>query len=128
MSEALLEVRNLVKHFPVGRATVRAVDGVTLSIRRGETLGLVGESGCGKTTTGRCVLLLERPTQGEIVFEGIKLNELPDAALRKTRRRISLRRQRRCSHSLRSSPRKRGPRVKNRIPACAGMNGVWDRH
>jgi ABC-type oligopeptide transport system ATPase subunit len=47
VSEALLEVRNLVKHFPVGRATVRAVDGVTLSIRRGETLGLVGVSGCG---------------------------------------------------------------------------------
>ena len=90
MSEALLEVRNLVKHFPVGRATVRAVDGVTLSIRRGETVGLVGESGCGKTTTGRCVLLLERPTQGDIVFEGIKLTELPDAALRKTRRRMQV--------------------------------------
>ncbi len=90
MSEALLEVRNLVKHFPVGRATVRAVDGVTLSIQRGETLGLVGESGCGKTTTGRCVLLLERPTQGDIVFEGINLAELPDAALRKTRRRMQV--------------------------------------
>jgi oligopeptide transport system ATP-binding protein len=90
VSEALLEVRNLVKHFPVGRATVRAVDGVTLSIQRGETLGLVGESGCGKTTTGRCVLLLERPTQGDIVFEGIKLTELPDAALRKTRRRMQV--------------------------------------
>lgn len=90
MSEALLEVRNLVKHFPVGRGAVRAVDGVSLSIRRGETLGLVGESGCGKTTTGRCVLLLERPTSGQIIFEGIELNALPDAALRKTRRHMQV--------------------------------------
>jgi oligopeptide transport system ATP-binding protein len=90
MTEALLEVRNLVKHFPVGQGTVRAVDGVSLRIQRGETLGLVGESGCGKTTTGRCVLLLERPTQGEIVFEGIELTGLPDAALRKTRRRMQV--------------------------------------
>ena len=90
MSEALLEVRNLVKHFPVAHGAVRAVDGVSLSIRRGETLGLVGESGCGKTTTGRCVLLLERPTSGQIIFEGIELNALPDAALRKTRRRMQV--------------------------------------
>jgi oligopeptide/dipeptide ABC transporter ATP-binding protein len=90
MSEALLEVRNLVKHFEVGKGTVRAVDGVSLSIQRGETLGLVGESGCGKTTTGRCVLLLERPTSGEIIFEGIDLTHLPDAALRKTRRRMQV--------------------------------------
>jgi oligopeptide transport system ATP-binding protein len=90
MSEALLEVRNLVKHFEVGKGTVRAVDGVSLSIQRGETLGLVGESGCGKTTTGRCVLLLERPTSGEIIFEGIDLTHLPDTALRKTRRRMQV--------------------------------------
>jgi oligopeptide/dipeptide ABC transporter ATP-binding protein len=90
MSEALLEVRNLVKHFSVGQGTVRAVDDVTLSIRRGETLGLVGESGCGKTTTGRCVLLLERPTRGEIVFEGTDLTSLSDAALRKVRRHIQV--------------------------------------
>ena len=68
---ALLEVRNLVKHFHVGGGlfggapgVVRAVDGVSFAIRRGETLGLVGESGCGKTTTGRCILQLERPTSG----------------------------------------------------------------
>ena len=66
MSEVLLEVRDLVKHFPVGaglrRSTlsVKAVDGVSFKLHRGETLGLVGESGCGKTTTGRCVLQLER--------------------------------------------------------------------
>ena len=73
MSEVLLEVRNLVKHFEVGgglfggrRGLVRAVDGVSFAIRRGETLGLVGESGCGKTTTGRSILQLEKPTSGEI--------------------------------------------------------------
>ena len=90
MSDALLEVRNLVKHFQVGKGTVKAVDGVSLSIRRGETLGLVGESGCGKTTTGRCVLLLERPTGGEIVFEGTELTALPDGALRGMRRRMQV--------------------------------------
>src|SRR5262245_65572182 len=88
MSEALLEVRNLVKHFPVSaglrRSTVsvKAVDGISFSLQRGETLGLVGESGCGKTTTGRCVLLLERPTSGEIVFEGAELTTLPEQQLR----------------------------------------------
>jgi oligopeptide transport system ATP-binding protein len=96
MSEALLEVRNLVKHFPVGaglrRSTlsVKAVDGVSFSLQRGETLGLVGESGCGKTTTGRCVLLLERPTSGQIVFEGSDLTTLPEKKLRAMRRRMQV--------------------------------------
>src|SRR3989454_7777266 len=73
----LLEVRNVVKHFTVGggmfggpRGIVRAVDGVSFALHRGETLGLVGESGCGKTTTGRCILQLERATSGQILFEG----------------------------------------------------------
>ena len=57
-------------------AQVKAVDGVSFDIRRGETLGLVGESGCGKTTTGRCILQLERPTEGEILFDGISLTKL----------------------------------------------------
>jgi oligopeptide transport system ATP-binding protein len=97
VSEALLDVRELVKHFAVGRgvlgrtfATVRAVDRVSFSIRKGETLGLVGESGCGKTTTGRCILQLERPTGGRIVFEGVDLVTLDEPALRAVRRRIQV--------------------------------------
>ena len=98
MSEVLLEVENLVKHFPVdggiigarGAAQVRAVDGVSFTIRRGETLGLVGESGCGKTTTGRCILMLERPTSGRIAFEGVDLTTLDHQALRSVRRRVQV--------------------------------------
>ncbi len=94
----ILEVRHLVKHFPVGggglRAkpggVVRAVDGVSFSIRRGETLGLVGESGCGKTTTGRCILQLERPTSGQVVFEGQNLTTLTEAELRPVRRKLQV--------------------------------------
>jgi oligopeptide transport system ATP-binding protein len=97
MSEALLQVENLVKHFPVGggvfsgaTATVKAIDGVSFTVRRGETLGLVGESGCGKTTTGRCILHLERPTSGRILFEGVDLTALDERGLRAMRRRIQV--------------------------------------
>jgi oligopeptide/dipeptide ABC transporter ATP-binding protein len=91
MSDVMLEVDHLVKHFSVGRAgTVRAVDDVSFTIRRGETLGLVGESGCGKTTTGRCILQLERPTSGRIVFEGVDLTTLDHAAMRAVRRRVQV--------------------------------------
>ena len=77
----LLEVKGLRMHFPVteGSSTrrrvgeVKAVDGVDFAVRRGETLGLVGESGCGKTTTGRCILRLEKPTAGEIVYDGVDI-------------------------------------------------------
>ena len=87
---ALLEVRDLVKHFEVGRGLVRAVDGVSFSIERGETLGLVGESGCGKTTTGRCILQLERPTSGSVRFEGQELTTLDQRELRAVRRKVQV--------------------------------------
>jgi oligopeptide transport system ATP-binding protein len=96
VSETLLEVRDLTKHFQIpggiGRAggTVRAIDGVSFSIRRGETVGLVGESGCGKTTTGRCVLLLERPTSGMILFDGVDIAGLSPSELRGMRRRVQV--------------------------------------
>jgi oligopeptide transport system ATP-binding protein len=97
MTDVLLEVRSLVKHITVGGGLfggqpglVRAVDGVSFSIRRGETLGLVGESGCGKTTTGRCILQLERPTSGQVLFEGRDLTTLDGGALRAVRRRIQV--------------------------------------
>jgi oligopeptide transport system ATP-binding protein len=95
--DVLLEVRHLVKHFSVGggmfggrAGTVRAVDDVSFTLRRGETLGLVGESGCGKTTTGRCILQLERPTSGQVIFEGQDLATLSDAEVRPFRRRMQV--------------------------------------
>ena len=95
--EPILRVENLVKHFEVGGglfggrpAVVKAVDGVSFEIGRGETLGLVGESGCGKTTTGRCILRLEPPTGGRVIFEGRDLSTLSDAELRGMRRRMQV--------------------------------------
>jgi len=97
LSTTLLEVDNLVKHFPVGGGvfagpggTVRAVDGVSFTLKRGETLGLVGESGCGKTTTGRCILQLERPTSGRVLFDGVDLAAVDAVALRAVRRRVQV--------------------------------------
>ena len=66
----LVRVRCLVKHFPTEDGVLRAVDGVSFGILKGETLGLVGESGCGKSTVGRCLLRLIEPTVGQIDFEG----------------------------------------------------------
>ncbi|HYB43734.1 MAG TPA: ABC transporter ATP-binding protein [Candidatus Methylomirabilis sp.] len=83
-ADVLLEARGLTKHFPISRGailprlvgTVRAVDGVDFALRRGETLGLVGESGCGKTSTARLVLCLERPTSGQVLFRGRDVHAL----------------------------------------------------
>jgi oligopeptide transport system ATP-binding protein len=94
----LLEVRGLAMHFPVSEGIVlsrkigdvKAVDGVDFTINRGETLGLVGESGCGKTTTGRCILRLERPTAGEILFDGRDVNRMQRSELVALRRRMQV--------------------------------------
>ena len=86
-----MEVRGLCKYFPLSRGRVlKAVDGVDFWIRKGEVLGLVGESGCGKTTIGRLILNLLPLTSGEVEFEGIRLNELPKGEMRKMRRKLQI--------------------------------------
>jgi len=93
----LIEVRNLKKYFPVGGGVfgvgseaVKAVDDISFTIRRGETFGLVGESGCGKSTTGRCILRLIEPTSGEVRFDGQDLLGLGSVGLRRTRRDMQI--------------------------------------
>ena len=96
--DVLVSVRDLEMYFPVRSgvifqkkvADIKAVDGVSFDIRRGETLGLVGESGCGKTTTGRCILQLYKPTRGGVLFEGQDLTRLKGGQLRRFRRRMQM--------------------------------------
>ena len=97
-SEILLEVKNLRKYYPVTKGfifqrqvgAVKAVDDISFFIRKGETLGLVGESGCGKTTTGRVILRLQEPTQGEALFEGRDIFKLRKEELRRLRRDMQI--------------------------------------
>ena len=96
--DVLVSVQDLQMYFPVRSgivfqrkiADIKAVDGVSFEIRRGETLGLVGESGCGKTTTGRCILQLYKPTAGQVLFEGNDLTTLKGGQLRRFRRRMQM--------------------------------------
>ena len=101
MSAPLLDVAGLVKHFPVRRdvfdvlrrrpqQVVRAVDGVDFNISHGETLGLVGESGCGKSTVGRAILRLAEPTAGQISLEGVRIEALTRAQMREARRGLQV--------------------------------------
>ncbi|WGX95799.1 ABC transporter ATP-binding protein [Nocardioides sp. L-11A] len=95
---ALVEVKDLKVHFPITSGgllrrqvgAVKAIDGVSFTVARGETLGLVGESGCGKSTTGRAVLRLYRPTAGRVVFDGVDLASLKGDDLRRMRRRSQM--------------------------------------
>jgi peptide/nickel transport system ATP-binding protein len=91
--EIVVDVKNLKMYFPVTRgllrhkvAEIKAVDDISFHIKQGETLGLVGESGCGKTTTGRCILRLYMPTSGQITFEGQDISSLPEKTVRPLRR------------------------------------------
>jgi oligopeptide/dipeptide ABC transporter ATP-binding protein len=95
--DLVLDVRDLKMYFPILRGItrrkvgeVKALDGINFTVRRGETLGLVGESGCGKTTTGRCVLRLNEPTGGEVWFEGQEIASLPERKIKPLRRKMSL--------------------------------------
>ena len=96
--DLLLHVDDLKMHFPINKGiifqrqvgAIKAVDGLTFDLYRGETLGLVGESGCGKSTTGRAILQLYRPTEGSVVFEGKELTEIKGEELRRMRRSMQM--------------------------------------
>ncbi|MFI3250740.1 MAG: ABC transporter ATP-binding protein, partial [Eubacteriales bacterium] len=90
MADVLLEVKNLTKYFDTPRGKLHAVDNVSFSIERGKTLGIVGESGCGKSTTGRAILRLVEPTSGEIMFDGVSVPDLRPRQMREMRKEMQL--------------------------------------
>ncbi|MBS0524473.1 MAG: ABC transporter ATP-binding protein [Proteobacteria bacterium] len=150
----LLEVRGLAMHFPITEGMVvsrkvgdvKAVDGIDFSIARGETLGLVGESGCGKTTTGRCILRLEKPTQGQILYDGKDISRLPQKELVGLRRRMQVIFQDPYSslnprmkvgdiiaepirvHGLEPDPRRRRDKVRDLLSVCGLDPKFADRY
>ena len=96
-SAPILEVRDLKKYFPIHKGLfsrtvghVKAIDGISFDVHAGEVLGLVGESGCGKTTAGRCILQLIKPTSGSVKFEGQEIVGLPRSQMRPLRRRMQI--------------------------------------
>ena len=90
MADNILEVRGLKKYFKTPSGMLHAVDDVTFSIERGKTLGIVGESGCGKSTTGRCILRLIEPTAGQVVFDGVDISVLSKSEMRKMRKQMQI--------------------------------------
>jgi oligopeptide transport system ATP-binding protein len=150
----LLEVRGLAMHFPITEGMVvsrkvgdvKAVDGIDFSIARGETLGLVGESGCGKTTTGRCILRLEKPTQGQILYDGKDISRLAQKELVGLRKRMQVIFQDPYSslnprmkvgdiiaepirvHGLESDPRRRRDKVRDLLSVCGLDPKFVDRY
>src|SRR5450756_2556753 len=97
-TDVLVEVQDLRVYFPITKGVliqrhsgdIKAVDGISFNVKRGETLGLVGESGCGKSTTGKAIMQLPRPTSGEVVFEGRDMAKLSGEEQRRTRTRMKM--------------------------------------
>ena len=90
MSDVLLEVKDLKKYFDTPKGKLQAVDGVSFQIERGKTLGIVGESGCGKSTTGRAILRLTEPTSGTVLFEGKDISKLSRREMRFMRKDMQI--------------------------------------
>jgi len=152
--KTLVEVSGLKMYFPISEGilfqkrmgAVKAVDGVSFTIAKGETLGLVGESGCGKTTTGRCILKLEKPSAGEIKFDGVDLLTLDGSELREMRRKIQVIFQDPYSslnprmkvgdiigepmyvHGIEGDPEKRRLRVRELLTTCGLRPEMDDRY